>query len=376
MKLAVVYDRVNKFGGAERVLLAIHEIWPEAPLYTAVYNAERASWAKVFKVKPSFLQVLPGAKNHHELYPWLTPLAFETLNLDKYEVIISVTSAEAKDIITKPQTLHICYCLTPTRYLWSAHKEYLENPGLGRLNSLAKMALATLTPTLRKWDLVGAARPDYYLAISETVRQRIKQYYQREVEKVIYPPVDLEKFKIRDQESEIRDENNYFLTVARLVSYKRLDIIIKAFQKLGWPLVIIGDGLAKETLVNQDSDRTYFVSAKLTDQELVDYYQNCRAFVFAGREDFGLVAAEAQACGRPVIAFAEDGIGEVVRDKITGLLYREQSVNGLIDALRQFAKMKFNSEVCRKNAERFSTIDFKKEMRETVEELFKRYKNL
>jgi len=169
MKVALVYDRVNKWGGAERVLLALHEIWPDAPLYTAVYDPKRAPWAKVFDVRPSFLQHFPFAKSHHELYPWLTQMAFESFSFDEYDVVISVTSAEAKAIITKPRTLHVCYCLTPTRYLWSGYETYQETT-----RGLVKQLHRWMVPHLRKWDMVASSRPDYYIAISKRVKERIE----------------------------------------------------------------------------------------------------------------------------------------------------------------------------------------------------------
>lgn len=365
MKIALVYDRVNKFGGAERVLEAMHEIWPEAPLFTAVYDSGHAAWAKVFHVKSSFLQYLPFAKKHHEIYPWLTPLAFESFNFDEFDIVISVTSAEAKTIITKPETLHVCYCLTPTRYLWSGADEYLKRPSLGLVSSIAKYFLDYLAPTLRRWDLIGSSRPDNYLAISDTVKQRIKKYYYRQVEKVICPPVDLNKFKMKNV-----DSKDYFLTVSRLVGYKRLDIIIDAFNELGWPLVIIGDGLAKNELKKHASGNIRFIDVNLTDDKLVDYYQSCRAFVFAGVEDFGLVGVEAQACGKPVIAYDAGGMSEIVKDKLTGILYKEQTKQSLIEGLHQFSKLTYNSNLCRNNAERFSLTEFKREMRQTIEKLY------
>lgn len=207
MKVAFVYDRVNKWGGAERVLLALHEIWPEAPLYTTVYDEKKAPWAKVFpKVITSFLQKFPFAKSHHELYPWLTPLAFETFDFTDYDVVISLTSAEAKDIITKPQTLHICYCLTPTRYLWSHYGEYLNNPGFGFLtDSIYKILIPRLSSGLKATDRICAQRPDEYIAVSKTVQKRIKEYYYRDSE-VLYPGIDTD-FLIQYQ---LKNPQNYF----------------------------------------------------------------------------------------------------------------------------------------------------------------------
>src|ERR1035437_3756793 len=179
MKVALVYDRVNKWGGAERVLLALHKIFPEAPLFTSVYNAESAAWAKVFDVRTSFLQNFPKAKTAHELYAVLMPLAFESFNFDNFDLVISVTSEAAKGIITKPSTLHICYCLTPTRYLWSGYNDYFKS-------SIFKLISKPLVSYLRFWDKIAAKRPDEYIAISIEVKNRIKKYYKRDSE-VVYP---------------------------------------------------------------------------------------------------------------------------------------------------------------------------------------------
>src|SRR3989339_1124583 len=214
MKVALVYDRLNKFGGAEQVLINLHRLWPEAPLFTAVYDPQRAPWAKIFpKVIPSFLQHWPLAKTHHELYPWLTPLAFESFNFTGFDVVVSVTSAEAKAVITPPKTLHLCYCLTPTRYLWSHRREYLSEPGLG-------LGLKPVPKYLQKNDRVYSQRAGVYAAISQTVKTRIKKYYGRS-STVIYPPVDTRKFEPRTSNLEPGD---YFLIVSRLVAYKKNDL--------------------------------------------------------------------------------------------------------------------------------------------------------
>ena len=349
MKIALVYDRVNKWGGAERVLLALHEIWPDAPLFTAVYDPARAGWAKVFHVHTSFLQRVPLARRYHEWFPWLTPMAFESFSFDGYDVVLSVTSAEAKNIITKPGTVHICYCLTPTRYLWSARAEYEGAGFAGRI-------LHVLAPTLRKWDILAAARPDYYLAISKRVGARIEKYYKRKVEKVIYPPVDTHTFRIA------KNKGDYFLCVARLVPYKRVDIVIDAFNKLGWPLKIIGSGSSERKLKERAKNNIEFIGGDLTDTELLAYYQRCRAFLFAGEEDFGIVSLEAQACGKPVICPRKSGMAETVIEGVTGELFDTD----LIGTLQKFVKKRYDSDLCRKNAERFSVRRFQKEMKEEI----------
>lgn len=361
MKIALVYDRVNKWGGAERVLLALHAIWPDAPLFTAVYDSAASGWARVFDVRPSFLQRIPFAKTHHEWFAWATPLAFESFSFDEFDVVISVTSAEAKNIITKPKTLHISYCLTPTRYLWSGYETYA---GVSHMLRLA-------APTLRRWDRIASQRPDYYLAISKRVKERIETYYGREVEAVIYPPVHIQNQALVAHQGPIL--KNYFLVVSRLVPYKRIDIIIEAFNQLGWPLVVIGDGTERHKLHAIARANIRFIHAHLTDEELVGYYQRCRAFVFAGDEDFGIAAVEAQACGKPVIAYRESGIAETVVDGKTGVFFDEQTSPALIRALNQFTSWSYDSRDIRDHALSFDTELFDKTMKETVQSLYEEY---
>src|SRR3990167_6737087 len=225
MKVAIVYDRVNKWGGAERVLLVLHELFPSAPLYTSVYDPVKAPWAKVFpKIVTSFLQKVPGAKASHEYFALLMPLAFEQFDFSPFDLAISVTSEAAKGIITKPGTIHICYCLTPTRYLWSGYELYFEN-------RLFRSLTAQMVKYLRAWDKVAAQRPDRIVAISKEVQKRIKKYYNLE-SKIIYPPVSVKYNSLANPNLPKR----FYLLVSRLVPYKRVDFAIKAFNKLGYPL--------------------------------------------------------------------------------------------------------------------------------------------
>jgi glycosyltransferase involved in cell wall biosynthesis len=372
LKIALVYDRVNKFGGAERVLLSMHEIWPDAPIFTAVYDAEHAGWSRVFQVIPSFLGKFPFARQHHELYAWATPMAFESFSFDKFDIVISVTSAEAKNIITKPSCMHICYCLTPTRYLWSGFDQYEANPGIGVPDWIALYGFRRIAPTLRRWDMVASSRPDRYIAISQLVSRRIVSYYRRNVDRVIYPPVDVDMFAGSKKGRRGMRDNGYFLVVARLVGYKRVDLIIDAFNRLGWPLVIVGDGHQKRKLRSQAKGNIRFIDS-LTDQQLVHYYRNCRAFVFAGEEDFGIAAVEAQAAGVPVVAYKQSGIAEIVIPGTTGELFEEQTVDSLIGSLEKCMHQWYDSSLCALNAQRFSKDRFKREMKDTVQELYNTY---
>lgn len=364
MKIALVYDHINKIGGAERVLEALHEIWPEAPLYTSVYWPQGAPWSYKFKVIPSFLNYFPLAKKNHEFYPGLMPLVFESFDFNNFDLVISVTSAEAKGIVTKPGTKHLCYCLTPTRYLWSGYEQYFKNKVL---KTLAK----PIINYLRNWDQVAAQRPDFYLAISQNVRERIKKYYHRE-SVVIYPPVDTNKWQIATNKGKKGTKKvlEYFLVVSRLVAYKKIDLVIKAFNKLGLPLKIVGTGSQERRLKGMASSNIEFLG-QLTDQELLGYYQNCRALIFPQDEDFGLVPLEVQACGKPVIALKAGGALETVVDGKTGTFFESPNITSLIKAVKKFKINNYRPEDCRQNAEKFSKVIFKKNFKDWVEKNLK-----
>src|SRR6266404_9709108 len=275
MKVALVYDRINKWGGAERVLLALHNLFPNAPIFTSVYSPAKATWAKKFDVKPSFLQKFSHAVTHHELYPFLMPIAFERFNFSQYDLVISLTSEAAKGIITGPNTIHICYCLTPTRYLWSGYQEYFKNPAL-------RILAAPTVSYLKKWDRVAAKRPDTFVAISQEVQDRIKKYYDRE-SVVIYPPVEL-AFSGERLASSLKDKNvkPYFLIVSRLskfTKYKRSDLAIQACNELKLPLKIVGEGNWKKELEKMAGPTIEFIG-KVDDIKLREYYKNCTALIF------------------------------------------------------------------------------------------------
>jgi len=378
MRVALVYDRVNKYGGAERVLTALHEMYPDAPLFSAVYDKKHAAWADEFTVHPSFLNAFPFAKTHHELYPWLTPLSFETFSFDAYDVVISVTSAEAKSIITKPETLHICYCLTPIRYLWSGHDTYVEHTGFGALSGIARFLFTRLTPTLRRWDKIASNRPDTYVAISNVVKKRIEKYYKRSVDAVIYPPVDTSIFQLKKSSEDYSlpfKKGSYYLTASRLVPYKRTDIIVDACTQKGLPLLVIGRGSCLSDLKARAGTTVEFIDRYLTDSELSLYHRNCRAFLYAAEEDFGITLVEAQAAGKPVIAFQKGGASEIIENGVTGYLYTKQTKQSLFEAIQLFEKGKhIQEDACRANAKRFDREHFKKEFQEYVEHAYQVYK--
>lgn len=348
MKVALVYDRVNKFGGAERVLLTLHKIFPEAPLYTLVYEPKSAPWASVFKVIPTFINSFWLLRKKHE---WLAPfsvMAFESLDLKGFDVVISVTSSDAKAVITKPGQLHICYCLTPTRYFWSGQDQYA-------IDKKIKLIPKWLLQYFRTTDLLISKRPDKYIAISNEVKDRIQKYYHRE-SSVIYPSID---DKFYSKELALVKKRKYYLVVSRLVPYKRVKLAIEVFNILKKTLIVVGTGSELGNLKNIAEKTIKFVGS-VDDTELIALYKNSKAVIFPQDEDFGLVPIEAQACGTPVIAYRKGGALETVIENKTGIFFDEQTTESLIKAINRFEKLNINPIDCQNNALRFNNAAFKK----------------
>jgi len=356
MKVALVYDRLNKWGGAERVLIALHKIFPDAPLYTSVYSPENASFAKDFQVRTSFLQKYKFLRDHNEMLALFMPMAFESFNFDEFDLVISVTSESAKGIITKPHTVHLCYCLTPTRYLWSGYDEYFRGKFMKFISTPALMYL-------KRWDKLASSRPDFYIAISTEVSKRIKKYYGKESE-IIFPPIMLKDFKLKNTK-----QQNFYLLVSRMsrsTHYKKVDLAIEAFNKTGLPLKIIGTGPLENKLKRKSGKNIEFLG-KLTDERLAYYYESCKALIFPGLEDFGLVMAEAQFFGKPIIAYRGGGARDIVEDKKTGILFKEQTVESLISALKRFSESDYNKPDIKFSAQRFTFDKFKLSLEKQIE---------
>ena len=366
MKVALVYDRVNKFGGAERVLLALHRLYPQAPLYTLVHNPDTAEWSRGFKVIPSFFNQIKFFRTRHEILPLIASYGFESFDFSDYDVVISVTSADAKAIITKPNTLHICYCLTPTRYFWEGFSEYEKDIKMRLLPKPIKKSL-------RSTDYINAQRPDRYIAISNEIKKRIKKHYERQAD-VIYPAIE-DKFYSKEKPKEFSKRQSYLL-VSRLIPYKKVDLVIKAFNKLNLPLIVVGTGSQESRLKSLAKSNITF-TGQITDEKLISYYRQAKALIFPQHEDFGLVPLEAQASGTPVIAYAQGGALETVIDKKTGLFFKQQTINSLVDAIRRFeaGKHQINSSLCFQQARRFSSAGFDKLFSDKVKTLWKKHQN-
>lgn len=337
-------------------MLALHKIFPEAPLYTSVYNSENAKWAQDFDIRTSFLQSLPIVRNHHEIVPFVMPLAFESFDFDEFDLVISVTSEAAKGIITKPKTKHICYCLTPTRYLWSGFDEYFKDP-------FFKMFSYPAVAYLRKWDLSASVRPDVFAALSREVQGRIKKYYGRESE-LIYPPAGIEVKNKRYKKS-----GDYYLAVSRLskfTKYKKIDLVIEACNRMKIPLKIAGYGNWEDDLKRIAGPTIEFMG-KVSEESLASLYQNCKALIFPAHEDFGLTIVEAQQFGKPVIAYRGGGALETIVENKTGIFFDAQNTDSLIAAIKKFEKSKFKEKDCRIQAEKFDFENFSKNILSLVE---------
>ncbi|HEX3244882.1 MAG TPA: glycosyltransferase [Chloroflexota bacterium] len=358
MRVALVHDYLNQYGGAERVLEVMHDLFPEAPIFTSIFDPDAmpASYSRM-DVRTSFMQGLPRVMSRHQSYLPFYPLVFENFNLSEYDVVISNSSAWAKSVITEPATLHICYCLTPMRWAWRYH-DYVNRERLGRL---ARMALPPVMNYLRVWDVAAANRVDSFVAISRAVADRIWKFYRRQAS-IIYPPVDTQAFQPTGP------ADDFFLVASRLIPYKRVDLVVDAFNSLGLPLKIVGDGRDRSALQARARENIEFMG-RVSDAELRDLYARCRAFIFPGEEDFGIAPVEAQACGRPVIAFAAGGALDTVLDGTTGTYFRDQTPESLIEAVRRCDSSDWSSEAIRANAERFSVATFQSRFTELVSRL-------
>jgi len=346
-KIALVYDRVNKWGGAERILLLLHEMFPNAPVYTSVYDKNSAPWAKDLKIKTSFLERIPFARRHHEFFALFMPFAFEQFDFNKFDYVISLTSEGAKGIVTNSRTKHICICLTPTRYLWSGYDLYFKN-------KLFRVITKPLVWYLRRWDVAAASRPDTMLAISQTVKNRIKKYYQRDSE-IVYPPLLLKGSKGNDK----KRRKGYYLVVSRLSQFtphKRVELAIRAANRLKLPMKVIGEGDAG--YFKSIAGESVEIVGKVDDAALSEYYTSAKALIFPGIEDFGLVMVEAQKYGKPVLAFRDGGATEIVIEGKTGEFFDKPTVSSLVNALKKFNNKRYNTDACIKNADRFSKSEF------------------
>jgi glycosyltransferase involved in cell wall biosynthesis len=348
-RVALIHYWLVRMRGGERVLEALAEMFPAADIFTHVVDPEALSdTLKRHSIKTTFISRLPGATRHYQKYLPLMPLALEELDLSAYDVVISSESGPAKGVVTRPDALHVCYCHSPMRYVWDHYNLYRQRAGL-----ISRLAMPAAMHGLRMWDVASAARVDHFIANSSFVSQRIRKYYRRESD-IVHPPVDVEAFACNEAPSAA------YLLVGELVAYKRADLAIAAFTKMGKRLVVIGDGEERRR-VQQGAGPTIEFKGRASPETLRAAYASCRALIFPNEEDFGIVPVEAMAAGRPVIALGRGGALDSVIDGETGLFFREQTVDALIAAVERFEaeQSRFVPARIAAQAGRFSRSAFK-----------------
>lgn len=349
LKIALVHEYLTRLGGAERVLKHLLDIYPKADIYTLLYNQDKVS--SVFppdNIKSSFVNTFPNwLKSKVKFLAPILPSAIESLDLSQYDVIISSTNSFAKGVITKPKSIHIAYCHAPATFLWNAFHSYRKQQ---RKNGFGNFMILLLTHYLRQWDRQAADRVDYFIANSKLTQNRIKKYYRRD-SVVIYPPVDVDRLK------PTKEHKDYFLIVSQLTQYKNIDIAIEAFNKINLPLVIIGDGPERKRLQKLAGPNVE-IKGFLDDETTVEYYQNCRAFIFAGSDDFGIAPVESMAAGKPVLALRDGGALETIIEGKTGEFFDAPIIELLADGVRRITENTYDYKLIRKHSERFSTSVF------------------
>lgn len=362
MRVALVHYWLVTWRGGEKVLKGIADLFPEADIYTHVADPQLV--AREFsgrRVATTFIGRLPFAQRHYQKYLPLMPLALEQLDLREYDLVISSESGPAKGVIVAPHAVHVCYCHSPMRYAWDRYHDYRAHSG-----PLTRAVMAPLLHYIRLWDQLSAQRVDQFIANSSFVARRVQAYYRRGAQ-VIHPPVAIHEFDAS------RQSEDFYLAVGQLVSYKRPDLLVEAFNASGRRLVVIGEGEMLAGLRRIAKPNIELLGAQ-SFQVLRDHYARCRALVFPGIEDFGIVPVEAMASGKPVIALGYGGVAETVIDGLTGLLFKEQTAKGVIDAVERFATIerRFDREAIRAHVEQFSERRFKDSFAAAVEEAIAR----
>lgn len=361
MKVAIVCDWLVGIGGAERVVLELHKLYPDAPIYTSQYNPEAIDWFADADVRTTWLQHLP--KSLKKFLPLLRAWAFSRLDLSEYDLVISSSGAEAKGVKTGPRTTHISYCHSPTHYYWIRYDEYLKHPGFPfGLNWLARLGLKALVGPLRQWDARAAERPDYIIANSTHTQAMIKRYYRRD-STVIHPPVETERFRL-PAKPPLR---HGFVVAGRQTPYKRIDLAIAACSELKVPLIVIGNGPDHHKLERMAGRSVTFLT-NVNDYDIVQHFQSALGFIMPNMDDFGIVAVEALASGTPVIAYQKGGALDYIRPGKTGLFFEKQTIKSLTSALETALTKSFDYAAIAESAQAFSVAAFRKNMRHFISE--------
>lgn len=368
-KVALVCDWLTDVGGAEKVILAVHKMYPRAPIYTSQFRPKTASWFSEADVRTGWLNVFPTSVRR--LIPFLRQWYFSKLDLSQYDVVISITGAEAKSVKTGSGTLHISYMHAPTQYYWGLYDQYVEQPGFGVFDPIMRLGLKLLVGPLRKSDYRAAQRPDVVVANSRYIQQEIKKYYDRDSE-LIWPNVDVSpigKLVEANQNLAKTNRQNYII-YGRQVSWKRMDIAIDAAKKSQRHLTVIGYGPEHENLKQAATGSEFITFLPRYDGlgEIVELIMSSKAFLFPSVEPFGIAPVESLAAGTPVIGLAKGGALDIVEDGVNGVLFEEQTVDSLVAAIERFEMMKFDTEKVRRSAEKFSEENFVKQLRELIDE--------
>lgn len=367
MKVAIVCDLLVKFGGAQQVLLAVSEMYPDAAIYCLLYDEKGTKGKfKDKKIIQSSLQKYPRfIRRRPKLLLSKYPRAIEEFEFSQYDIVISLSDSYAHGILTRPSTFHLCYCHTPMRYVWDWYHQYLRENNIGF--GIKGLIVRLILHKIRIWDRISAHRVDHFVANSENVRQRIIKYYLSE-SSVIHPPIEINKI------SPGTESKDFYLIVSRLEPYKKVALAVLAFNKLGKPLYVIGEGTELSDLKKKSAKNIKFLGWQ-KEESLYKYLRECKALIFPGEEDFGLTPVEAMAAGKPVIAFGKGGVVESVIDGKTGLFFNESSADSLIQAVNKFETLTFSAEACQKQARNFSKEIFVQKFKAEIEESYKKYKN-
>jgi glycosyltransferase involved in cell wall biosynthesis len=364
LKTAIVHEWFVNYAGSERCVESFTNIWQDAPVFALVdylNDDDRKIILKGRKAVTSFIQKLPFARTQHRKYLPLFPLAVEQFNLNEYDLVLSSSHAVAKGVLTNSYQLHICYCYTPMRYAWDLYHIYLKEAGL--LSGISGLAAKMILHKLRTWDIISSNRVDHFIAISNHISKRIKKTYNRD-SIVIYPPVDVHLFEC------ISDKEDFYLTASRMVSYKRIDVIVDAFSVMpDKKLVVIGDGPEMKKIKFKAGKNVEILGYQAF-TSLKSYMQRAKAFIFAAEEDFGIIAVEAMACGTPVIAFNKGGASETVSDNNTGILFNHQSPQSVKEAVLKFESMqdKFDPSIIRAHSMQFGRNIFEEKIKQFIDE--------
>lgn len=386
MKVALVCDWLTNVGGAEKVLLALHKIFPKAPIYTSKYDSKAIDWFLDADVRTGWLQIFPTGMRR--LLGPLRQIWFSHLDLSEYDLVISVTGAEAKAVKTfnkrtGKKAQHISYCHVPTQYYWQMYDEYVKEPGFGILDPLVKVCFRILVKPLKRADFKAAARVDKFVTISDYARELIKKYYKRDAE-VVHPPVDIDNFNINIRKSQNKQGNknqkkqvekygwgveNFYVVTSRQVTWKRLDLAIEACNNLKRNLLVIGGGPEHKKLVEIANGSPFVRFLPIMNaKELAGYLAEAKGYLFPSLEPFGIAPVEALATGCPVVAFGEGGALDYVEDGKNGLLFKKQTVKSLEDAIKRLEKMKFDQSKVSASAKKFAADRFEKEIRKVIDE--------